>query len=93
MINQPTTRTFMRRPYILCSISILPIIVFGVLLVARNKQTSSTLMIADFNPEGVCAALTPSCGYCPGTEANGNCYATQLEFDEYKKHYPALKAR
>lgn len=83
----------MRRQYILLSITLLLMIVLAVLLIAKHKQENGKLMIADFNNEGVCVALMPSCGYCPGTEMQGDCYVTQAEFDEYKKQYSGLKTK
>ena len=72
------------------------VVALGILVAAHTVGNSSTppgkLKIADFNSEGICAALTPTCGYCPGEEVDGNCYVTQKEFEAYKKQYSDLKA-
>jgi hypothetical protein len=60
--------------------------------VGNSPTSPDKLKIASFNSEGICAALMPTCGYCPGEEIDGNCYVTQAEFDEYKKRYSDLKA-
>lgn len=73
------------------------IVILGAFFLGQDKQEnqfapSSKLRIEGFNSKGVCAALMPACGYCPGEEVDDNCYVTQSEFDEYKKHDSELKA-
>lgn len=58
----------------------------------NSANPSGKLKIEGFNSEGICAAIMPACGYCPGEEINGNCYLTQAEFDTYKENYSDLKA-
>lgn len=72
------------------------LVIIVVLVLAGRVDNSSNLSeklkIQGFNSEGICAALMPACGYCPGEESDNNCYVTQAEFDEYKKQYSELKA-
>jgi hypothetical protein len=89
----------MRRKYLFISaVAAALLIIGGVIILATNNTSDSPpppagkLKIEGFNSEGVCAALMPSCGYCPGQESASNCYVTQEEFNKYKQHYPNVKA-
>lgn len=59
---------------------------------SQERAITNRIKIKDFNGEGLCAAIMPSCGYCPGEEKSGGCYVTQEQFDEYKGYYSELEA-
>lgn len=72
--------------YIIILTILIGIIAIGFIAYQPVRSSDGRLRIKDFNPGGVCAALTPDCGYCPGHEQHEGCWVTEKQLETYRSY-------
>lgn len=57
-----------------------------ILLITIRRDTAPPGMreISSYNVEGICAAIMPECGLCPGERIEDKCYVKKGSYEQYE---------
>ena len=70
---------------IVAGIVVALIIVAIALLASADKAPSGMKQLHNYiGGPGICTALTPECGYCPGEIIDKKCYVNKDDYERYK---------